>query len=1007
MRRKFLLCGLVALLMSLAVPLLAAPGFLDRSFGAGFGYVRYGDSTTAVPDQGSGVAVQADGKVVVAGTSGLEPGIVVLRYNTDGTLDDAFADAGVFRWKRENEISGARRVVALPDGRLLVFGFAGSAAQLWLARLLPDGALDPTFGTNGITLAKSSGWSGDPRRVVIDEAGRLVIVWEAADPTANKFRISRYTAAGKVDEDYNFGDREVIVDTRGYGEQTMLPFTAAFDPFGRLLVFASAFNVSSNTTLIYRFARDTGYPDASFGINGVAALPQLNFAFYGRQWTVLPAGDSGFVLVEWMTIGVQLQKLDFAGRRLAEYGTPFFPFPGGIAAAGNAVMRADGSVVITGTRRPGQYNDAFVLGVTADGTLDKRLGALIPQRTYRAEDLGGAPGLVAADIATTAGGMAFALAGSTANLTDDDIMAMRLDAVGNPVAGFGGTGRVAWNGGDVVPEAAQGIWRQADGKLLTFNRAGTKSNWRRFLSDGRADTGFGTGGKRLVADDWSGPNVRILGLDDGSVLIARQQSGTTYTNVTRIVRYHADGTTDASFGAGGALTLIDEDVQGSLADEVRPGLAQLPDGRLLIATYGTDGLRLRRTMTNGAPDMSFGNGTGIVYPPLHGRPQAGYVIALQADGKILMGAGTTVIQQLPLPVREVNSDVLVRLMPDGSLDPTFGLRGGIVPIQIEDARDPQILRLIALPDDTLLVAGNITSFGRQQFFFMRVNADGSTDTSYGDHTDGADGPGPFIWSDVYQTGLRDATLDALGRLVITGDYKLGAARVTAFVVRFLDNGTIDGAFGGINQHIFLFDRPEALSAGNALALDTNGIIVGGQNGPQGLIFKLEADGSAFNQSLPVIEFYNALLNHYFITADANEIAAVDGGAAGPGWQRTGKGFRGWLTSSGLPVGAAPVCRFYGVPGFGPNSHFYTIDPTECDAVRADPGWRFEGIAFYSIPPFGSGGCPTGMQSVYRLYNNRFAVNDSNHRYTTDLATYNAMQRQGWLPEGVVMCSPTR
>jgi len=47
-----------------------------------------------------------------------------------------------------------------------------------------------------------------------------------------------------------------------------------------------------------------------------------------------------------------------------------------------------------------------------------------------------------------------------------------------------------------------------------------------------------------------------------------------------------------------------------------------------------------------------------------------------------------------------------------------------------------------------------------------------------------------------------------------------------------------------------------------------------------------------------------------------------------------------------------------------------------------------------------------MQPVYRVYNNRFAFNDSNHRYTTDPAVYNSMQQQGWLPEGVVMCSPT-
>ena len=70
MRRILLLSGIFSLLAMFAADLSAAPGFLDRSFGAGFGYVRYADSTAAVADTGAGVAVQPDGKIVVAGASG-------------------------------------------------------------------------------------------------------------------------------------------------------------------------------------------------------------------------------------------------------------------------------------------------------------------------------------------------------------------------------------------------------------------------------------------------------------------------------------------------------------------------------------------------------------------------------------------------------------------------------------------------------------------------------------------------------------------------------------------------------------------------------------------------------------------------------------------------------------------------------------------------------------------------------------------------------------------------
>jgi uncharacterized delta-60 repeat protein len=1003
MRRILLFCGILSTLAMLTAQSVAAPGALDRSFGAGFGYVRYADSTAAIEDTGAGIAVQPDGKIVVAGASGLEAGIVVLRYNLDGTLDDGFADHGIFRWKRDNEISRAQAIIALPDGKLYVFGFAGSPAQLWLARLLPDGTPDSEFGDGGTVLASSDGWVGSARRVLQDDRGGLVAIWESADSSANKIRVSRFTPEGKVDDGYAFGAREVVLDTAMFGAHTTLPFGAAFDREGRLLVFASSYNASYNTTLIYRFQR-SGYPDAFFGNNGMIALQQQNFAFFGRQWTVLAANGSGFVLVEWLTDGVRLQKFDLNGQLVQGYGnagSARFIFAGAGVTPGNAVVRADGSMLVTGTRRPAQYNEIFVLGVTANGTLDTRLGTQVPQRTYRGEDTGNPGGMSGADIAAT-GSLGFVVAGAAAGgANSDDILTLRLDALGNRVSTFAGNGRAVWNGGAVVPEAAQGLWALADGRLLTLNSAGQTSNWRGFAADGRVDSSFGIGGKRDLAGDWSGPNVRIFTQADGRILLARQHTGPTFTNITQVARFQADGALDAGFGIGGALNLIDEAQTGAL----RPGLAQLRDGRLLVATFGDGGLHLRRTTVNGAPDTSFGNGTGIVFPPLHGRPQVGYAMAVQDDGKIVMSAATTVVAQLPLPQTPAYSDVVVRLLPDGTLDPAFGLQGGVVPIQIENARDPQILRVIPLPDGKILVAGNITRLGIQQFFFLRLNPDGSVDTRYGDHSDAADGPGPFIWSSVYPTDLRDCLIDAAGRLVITGQYELGAGRATAFVVRFLPNGTIDGVFGGINEHIVLLDRPEATSAANALALATNGILAAGRNGDFGLLFKLEADGSAGIRSQSVPEYFNTTLNHYFMTAEQAEAAAIDAGAAGPGWVRTGQGFRAWTVAGGVPAGAQPVCRFYGVPGRGPNSHFYTANPVECDAVKQDPGWRFEGIAFYSIGPVG-GGCPAATQQVFRAYNNRFAQNDSNHRYTTDPDLYRSMQEQGWSAEGVVLCAPT-
>ncbi|MBK7472152.1 MAG: hypothetical protein IPI73_17625 [Betaproteobacteria bacterium] len=100
-----------------------------------------------------------------------------------------------------------------------------------------------------------------------------------------------------------------------------------------------------------------------------------------------------------------------------------------------------------------------------------------------------------------------------------------------------------------------------------------------------------------------------------------------------------------------------------------------------------------------------------------------------------------------------------------------------------------------------------------------------------------------------------------------------------------------------------------------------------------------------------------------------------------------------------------ACRFYGTPGMGPNSHFYTIDPAECAAVKTDSGWHFESYDFSATPPGAGNSCAGDAVPVYRTYNQRFPQNDSNHRYTTNLAVYNAQVAAGWAGEGVVFCAP--
>ncbi|MFO1412403.1 MAG: hypothetical protein U1F10_00510 [Burkholderiales bacterium] len=163
----------------------------------------------------------------------------------------------------------------------------------------------------------------------------------------------------------------------------------------------------------------------------------------------------------------------------------------------------------------------------------------------------------------------------------------------------------------------------------------------------------------------------------------------------------------------------------------------------------------------------------------------------------------------------------------------------------------------------------------------------------------------------------------------------------------------------------------------------------------------------------VVEFYNAEQDHYFITADAAEQALLDNGTM-RGWVRTGETFK-VMFGEDMQTSAKSICRFYGLPSTGLDSHFFSASMSECiDVLNRWPlQWQLETTnAFGITAEVPQGSCPADSQAVYRLFNNRA---DVNHRYTTSKTTRDAMLAKGWILEGgaltpnslerVAMCAP--
>ena len=167
------------------------------------------------------------------------------------------------------------------------------------------------------------------------------------------------------------------------------------------------------------------------------------------------------------------------------------------------------------------------------------------------------------------------------------------------------------------------------------------------------------------------------------------------------------------------------------------------------------------------------------------------------------------------------------------------------------------------------------------------------------------------------------------------------------------------------------------------------------------VFIVKDDGKV-EPEVQVVEYYAPALKRYFITGRAGEQTALDG--LPQSFQRTGMKFTA-KSSKYRDIAEQPVCRMYASPEKGmSNSHFYGIG-SDCATLNKLSGLKYEGYDFSILKPTAEQACPAeASKPVTRLFNNKVASNESNHRYVVSAATKAKMLSQGWVDEGVVFCA---
>jgi uncharacterized delta-60 repeat protein len=255
-----------------------------------FGVVRYRPDGTPDPGFGTGgivklgffgkgaganaVAVQPDGKIVVAGfaldATGINGDLALARLDPDGTLDPGFGTGGLVTTNLGTEGDDVRAVVVQPDGRIVV---AGSADEdIAFARYLPDGTLDASFGHGGSTIT-DLGSDDVANGVALTPDGSILIAGYTLGPGINRdFLLARYRADGGLDA--TFGDHGTVKTDVSGGDDFAENLTV--DGQGRIVLVGRATSPTILDMALVRYRPD-GTLDTSFDGDGI-----LTVDFHGR-----------------------------------------------------------------------------------------------------------------------------------------------------------------------------------------------------------------------------------------------------------------------------------------------------------------------------------------------------------------------------------------------------------------------------------------------------------------------------------------------------------------------------------------------------------------------------------------------------------------------------------------------------------------------------------------------------------------------------------------------------
>ncbi len=243
-----------------------ANGTLDETFGAG------GKVSTNFGrfDVANALAIQPDGKIVVAGYAAVDNtdvGFALVRYDPNGTLDSSFGASGRVFTVFPDGGSEVEAVSILPDGKIIAAGFSSTPSDFGgafaLARYTADGTLDPSFGVGGIVTTTFAGQDTFGYALAVQPDGKVVVSGRAGILFDPDFALARYNVDGTLDDSFGEGGK-VTTDFAG---QRDIAFATVLQADGRIVAAGRSGTGATTDFALARYNPD-GTLDTSFGTGG-------------------------------------------------------------------------------------------------------------------------------------------------------------------------------------------------------------------------------------------------------------------------------------------------------------------------------------------------------------------------------------------------------------------------------------------------------------------------------------------------------------------------------------------------------------------------------------------------------------------------------------------------------------------------------------------------------------------------------------------------------------------